>query len=55
MTTDRVARIEGADSAVMAGAASFMHIHDVTVQYGQPSWIGWANAMTSRRMHVGLS
>jgi hypothetical protein len=25
---------------VMAGAASFVHIHDVTVAHGQPSWIG---------------
>lgn len=29
----------------MAGAASFTHIHDLTVANGQPGWIGWANAV----------
>ena len=28
----------------MAGAASFTHVHDVTVAHGQPTWIGWARS-----------
>jgi hypothetical protein len=56
MTSDRVARIEGIVQVlillcmgVMASAASFVHIHDVTVVHGQPSWIGWANAVVSQQ------
>jgi len=59
MTTDRVARVEGLVQVlillfmgVMAGAASFVHIHDVTVAHGQPSWIGWANAVVVELMSV---
>ena len=59
MTTDRIARIEGLVQVlillfmgVMAGAASFVHIHDVTVAHGQPSWIGWANAVVVELMSV---
>ena len=29
----------------MAGAASFTHVHDLTVEHGQPSWFGWVNAV----------
>jgi hypothetical protein len=36
----------------MAGAASFVHIHDVTVHHGQPSWIGWANAVVIELMSI---
>lgn len=36
----------------MAGAASFTHIHDLTVSHGQPSWIGWANAIVVELMSV---
>ena len=59
MTTDRIARIEGIVQVlillfmgVMAGAASFVHIHDVTVAHGQPSWIGWANAVVVELMSI---
>jgi hypothetical protein len=59
MTTNRAARIEGLIQVlillfmgVMAGAASFMHIHDVTVTHGQPSWIGWANAVVVELMSI---
>jgi hypothetical protein len=59
MTSDRVARIEGIVQVlillfmgVMAGAASFVHIHDVTVAHGQPSWIGWANAVVVELMSI---
>lgn len=36
----------------MAGAASFVHIHDLTVSHGQPSWIGWANAVVVELMSI---
>jgi Protein of unknown function (DUF2637) len=59
MSSDRVARIEGIVQVlillfmgVMAGAASFVHIHDVTVAHGQPSWIGWANAVVVELMSI---
>ena len=29
----------------MAGAASFTHVHNLTVEHGQPSWFGWVNAV----------
>lgn len=35
---------------VMAGAASFTHMHDWTMQnapHGTPEWFGWANAVVS--------
>lgn len=35
-----------------AAAASFTHIHDLTVTHGQPSWIGWANAVVVELMSV---
>lgn len=35
-----------------AGAASFKHIHDLAVHYGQPSWIGWANATVVELMSI---
>jgi hypothetical protein len=35
-----------------AGAASFKHIHDLAVHYGQPSWIGWANASVVELMSI---
>ena len=59
MSTDRVARIEGLVQVlillfmgVMAGAASFVHIHGVNVAHGQPSWIGWANAVVVELMSI---
>jgi hypothetical protein len=36
----------------MAGAASFTHIHDLSVTHGQPSWIGWANAIVVELMSI---
>jgi hypothetical protein len=38
----------------MAGAASFTHVHDVTVAHGQPDWIGWANAVVVELMSIAL-
>lgn len=38
----------------MAGAASFTHVHDVTVVHGQPNWIGWANAVVVELMSIAL-
>ncbi len=38
----------------MAGAASFTHVHDVTVAHGQPHWIGWANATVVELMSIAL-
>jgi hypothetical protein len=58
-TPTAVVRIEAVVQAVilllmggMAGAASFVHIHDLTVQHGQPSWIGWANAIVIELMSI---
>lgn len=55
----RTARIEGrVQIGIMllmgggAGAASFKHIHDLAVAYGQPSWIGWANAVVVELMSI---
>src|SRR5688572_20596749 len=54
-------RIEGLTQVVimlaigaMAGAASFTHVHDVTVAHGQPHWIGWANATVVELMSLAL-
>ena len=59
MTTDRTTRIEATVQIAillfmggMAGAASFVHIHDLTVAHGQPSWIGWANAVVIELMSI---
>lgn len=59
MTPARIARLEGIVHIVillfmgcMAGAASFVHIHDVTVEHGQPSWIGWTNAVVIELMSI---
>jgi hypothetical protein len=38
----------------MAGAASFTHVHDVTLAHGQPDWIGWANATVVELMSIAL-
>ena len=35
-----------------AGAASFTHIHDLTVVNGQPGWMGWANAVVVELMSI---
>lgn len=55
----RATRIEGrVQSGIMllmggvAGAASFKHIHDLAVTYGQPSLIGWANAIVVELMSI---
>ena len=54
MTTEpaRPNRVEGVTLVAIllliggtAAAASFTHVHDVTVAHGQPDWIGWANAI----------
>jgi hypothetical protein len=54
-------RVEGVVQVVimlaigaMAGAASFTHVHDVTVAHGQPNWIGWANAVVVELMSIAL-
>ncbi|SBV29522.1 Protein of unknown function [Micromonospora krabiensis] len=39
---------------VMAGAAAFTHVHDLTVAHGQPNWIGWANAVAVELMAIYL-
>lgn len=48
----RAERIEGwaqiiilLGMGIMAGAASFTHLHDLTVAHGQPNWFGWVNAV----------
>lgn len=56
-TTDRAGRVEGVVQAVimagigvMAGAASFTHMHDWTMANapaGAGDWFGWANAVAS--------
>lgn len=37
-----------------AGAVSFTHVHDATVAAGQPSWVGWVNAVTIELMALAL-
>jgi hypothetical protein len=39
---------------VAAGAVSFTHVHDATVMAGQPSWVGWVNAVTIELMVIAL-
>ncbi|SDL04802.1 Protein of unknown function [Glycomyces sambucus] len=39
---------------VAAGAVSFTHVHDATVLAGQPSWVGWVNAVTIELMVIAL-
>ncbi|MDN3241827.1 DUF2637 domain-containing protein [Glycomyces tritici] len=39
---------------VAAGAVSFTHVHDATVAAGQPSWVGWVNAVTIELMVIAL-
>ncbi|MFG2057845.1 DUF2637 domain-containing protein [Micromonospora sp. NPDC048930] len=39
---------------IMAGAAAFTHVHDLTVAHGQPDWIGWANAVAVELMAIYL-
>lgn len=39
---------------IAAGAVCFTHVHDVTVAYGQPSWVGWVNAITIELMAIAL-
>jgi hypothetical protein len=55
----RAARLEGGVQVgimlimgVTAAAASFTHIHDLTVANGQPGWIGWANAVCVELMSI---
>lgn len=55
----RAARIEGITQiaillvmGVMAAAASFKHIHDLAVANGQPSWIGWVDAVVVELMSI---
>lgn len=55
----KAARIEAAAQVtimltmgVTAAAASFTHIHDLTVRYGQQSWMGWANAVVVELMSI---
>jgi hypothetical protein len=56
---NRAARIEGITQVVillvmgvMAAAASFKHIHDLAVANGQPSWIGWVDAVVVELMSI---
>ena len=56
---NRAARIEGITQVVillimgvMAAAASFKHIHDLAVHNGQPSWIGWVDAVVVELMSI---
>jgi hypothetical protein len=56
---NRAARIEGITQiaillvmGVMAAAASFKHIHDLAVANGQPSWIGWVDAVVVELMSI---
>ena len=37
-----------------AGAVCFVHVHDFTVAHGQPSWVGWVNAVTIELMAIAL-
>ena len=39
---------------VAAGAVSFTHVHDATVDAGQASWVGWVNAVTIELMAIAL-
>lgn len=55
----KAARIEAAAQVTImlamggtAAAASFTHIHDLTVRYGQQSWMGWANAVVVELMSI---
>ncbi|MFL6125425.1 DUF2637 domain-containing protein [Actinophytocola sp.] len=55
----RAARVEAAAQVtimlvmgVTAACASFTHIHDLTVRYGQQSWMGWANAVVVELMSI---
>jgi len=52
-------RVEGTVQVVillaiglMAAAASFTHVHDLTVAHGQPDWIGWANSVVLELMSI---
>jgi hypothetical protein len=36
----------------MAGAVSFVHVHDWTVVNGQLSWVGWTNAMVTELTQI---
>jgi hypothetical protein len=51
---------DGAQTVIMlfmgvaAGAVSFTHVHDATVMAGQPSWVGWVNAVTIELMVIAL-
>jgi peptidoglycan/LPS O-acetylase OafA/YrhL len=62
--TGRVERIEGGARVLilltvagMAGAASFTHVHDWTMansRTGTPGWFGWANAVVSELVPLGV-
>lgn len=36
----------------MAGAVSFVHVHNWTVAHGQQSWVGWTNAVITELIQV---
>lgn len=36
----------------MAGAVSFVHVHDWTVHNGQLSWVGWTNAVITELIQI---
>jgi hypothetical protein len=36
----------------LAGAVSFVHVHDWTVANGQLSWVGWTNAMVTELIQI---
>jgi hypothetical protein len=36
----------------MAGAVSFVHVHEWTTANGQQSWVGWTNAMVTELLQI---
>ncbi|MDN3240540.1 DUF2637 domain-containing protein [Glycomyces tritici] len=51
---DRIQTVIMLFMGVAAGAVSFTHVHDATVLAGQPSWVGWVNAVTIELMVIAL-
>jgi hypothetical protein len=51
---DRVQAVIMLFMGAAAGAVSFTHVHDATVAAGQPSWVGWVNAVTIELMAIAL-
>ncbi|HEU5129308.1 MAG TPA: DUF2637 domain-containing protein [Glycomyces sp.] len=51
---DRIQTVIMLFMGAAAGAVSFTHVHDATVAAGQPSWVGWVNAVTIELMAIAL-